>query len=121
MKFGFETHFSLSLKCFLLFPSQPQELVLLQQQIKSDGINCPLGKLVDFLDQQVGSGFLRLSFKDNFSIQPVKQPYWKKQIPSSPNRSGTNDRTWVGRSTTELQASACVSYSHRKLSFALLF
>jgi len=31
---------------------QPQELVSLQQQIKSDGINCPLGKLVDFLDKQ---------------------------------------------------------------------
>lgn len=31
---------------------QPLELVSLQQQIKSDGINCPLGKLVDFLDEQ---------------------------------------------------------------------
>lgn len=38
---------------FFSFPSQPLELVSLQQQIKSDGINCPLGKLVDFLDQQV--------------------------------------------------------------------
>ncbi|KAJ7357656.1 5'-flap endonuclease [Desmophyllum pertusum] len=31
---------------------QPLELVSLQQQIKSDGISCPLGKLVDFLDEQ---------------------------------------------------------------------
>lgn len=40
-----------ALFCFLF--SQPQELVSLHQQIKSDGLNCPLGKLVDFLDEQV--------------------------------------------------------------------
>ncbi|KAM7446786.1 5'-flap endonuclease [Porites harrisoni] len=35
-----------------LLKFQPQELVSLHQQIKSDGINCSLGKLVDFLDEQ---------------------------------------------------------------------
>lgn len=44
---------------FLFIPSQPLDLVSLQQQIKSDGINCPWGKLVDFLDQQVCS-FLKV-------------------------------------------------------------
>ena len=33
--------------------SKPLDLVSFQEQIKADGINCPLNKLVDFLDQQV--------------------------------------------------------------------
>lgn len=32
---------------------QPLELVSLHQNLKLDGINCGLGKLVDFLDEQV--------------------------------------------------------------------
>ena len=33
--------------------SKPLDLVSFQEQIKADGINCPLNKLVDFLDHQV--------------------------------------------------------------------
>ena len=37
----------------VVFSFQPLELVSLHQNLKQDGISCGLGKLVDFLDEQV--------------------------------------------------------------------
>lgn len=51
---------------------QPLELVSLHQQIKSDGISCSLGKLVDFLDQQC------ITFTTAGSRQPWRRGRKKK-------------------------------------------
>lgn len=37
----------------VVFSFQPMELVSLHKNLKQDGISCGLGKLVDFLDEQV--------------------------------------------------------------------